>query len=898
MSSQGKESLTTDIFEFKENLKRTASQSHLSKSSRKRIQQASDQDTLKIESTQEALPFSDVRLLETDLTNILRHTPYPLFIFDKSLRLRKYSASSMKFLDISADQNILTNLSQKLVLPKISEMLDKTVKNATVWEQEVQDSSSCWWYLRIRPYLTEDQKTEGVILTLRDIDSFKQNFEHLKEANRFIEAILTTSRKPMLILDENSRVKTANRAFYVAFNTTKEQTQDRSIYELEEGRWNTPRMRKILEEILPKEKNIEELEFEYRLPQIGLRTLRINARLLQCKTPQTFILLSIDDITSRKKAEQALKQSEEQLRLMVESLTTHAIFMLDPSGRVISWNKSGESMFGYQNQEVLGHHFASFFTEKEKNCGKPKHLLQEAIKNGRIEEECMMIKKGPENFFATFVIKALLDEKESLRGFTCVIRDITEHKKILVARNLFFAVSSDLLGMMDFEGNLFHFNTAWNAILGFDMEELKKVSVFEKIHPEDRESTLAKINQLKNGAETSQFENRMQCKDGSYRWIAWNSSSLTEQNIIYIVGRDRTAEKQEHDALLESEMKFRAVADTANDAIITMNGRGNVIYFNPQAEKMFGYYATEIHGMSFSTLIPNQFKKPAQNKRFQSGTQNPHLIGNTVEIIAKRKDGTGFPIELSMASWNSLSDTFFTAIIRDISLRNDLEKHALEINEREHQRIGQDLHDNLGQQLTGILYMQKALTAKLSKLSLPEIAEAKEIEKLLDKSIQQTKSLMRGLHPVDLYSDGLMCALRELVENNKSLFTTSCIFRCPKPVLIYEHAVARVLYRIAQEALYNGYKHAKATRFLLSLTSDKESICLKVKCDGIGFNQLVKKKRGMRIFLMNHRAKMISASLDIGEDKDGGTLVLCSVPFSKLDLNSKKAIKESNSTKN
>ncbi|MCX5813147.1 MAG: sensor histidine kinase [Proteobacteria bacterium] len=213
--------------------------------------------------------------------------------------------------------------------------------------------------------------------------------------------------------------------------------------------------------------------------------------------------------------------------------------------------------------------------------------------------------------------------------------------------------------------------------------------------------------------------------------------------------------------------------------------------------------------------------------------------------------------------------------IGDIIERKRLEKQVLEISEREQQRIGQDLHDSLCQQLTGIAFLGKVLQKKMKRKSFEEARNAGEMVSLIDEAITQTKGIAQGLYPVRLEVNGLMAALSELSRNMEKMFGITCIFEYDKPVLFYDNMVAIHIYRIIQEAVNNAIKHGKATKIVIKFSDDNGVSVLTIKNNGRSAHNIVKENMGMGISIMKHRANMIGAYLDIKNFLKGGTIVTC-----------------------
>jgi signal transduction histidine kinase len=216
-------------------------------------------------------------------------------------------------------------------------------------------------------------------------------------------------------------------------------------------------------------------------------------------------------------------------------------------------------------------------------------------------------------------------------------------------------------------------------------------------------------------------------------------------------------------------------------------------------------------------------------------------------------------------------------LLLEIEGRKHLEKEILNISEREQKRIGQELHDSIGQQFTGIAFMTKVLEQKLTERLPDEATDAAEIKKLVNQAMDQTRSLARGLHPVDLDAGSLISALHELAANTENLFGIRCTFEYDKPIGIDDAEVATHLYRITQEAITNAIKHGKTKNIRVELTHEKDKSMLKVENDGLDFpEELDARGTGMGLQIMDHRADIIGASLDIHKAADGGTIVTCS----------------------
>jgi signal transduction histidine kinase len=207
--------------------------------------------------------------------------------------------------------------------------------------------------------------------------------------------------------------------------------------------------------------------------------------------------------------------------------------------------------------------------------------------------------------------------------------------------------------------------------------------------------------------------------------------------------------------------------------------------------------------------------------------------------------------------------------------RERLEHELLEISEREQRRIGHDLHDSLGQHLTGAALACQVLEQKLAVRHAVEASDAQKVVELVEEGIALSRSLAKGLHPIELKAEGLMQALEELASTSATLFMISCRFDCESPVLIDDPATSGHLYRIAQEAISNAVKHGKARNVVLHLETLEDGILLQVIDDGVGLPAGPAQSHGMGMRIMAHRADMIGAVLRVRRGESVGTIISC-----------------------
>jgi signal transduction histidine kinase len=316
------------------------------------------------------------------------------------------------------------------------------------------------------------------------------------------------------------------------------------------------------------------------------------------------------------------------------------------------------------------------------------------------------------------------------------------------------------------------------------------------------------------------------------------------------------------------ETRVKAFLSTLSDPAFVLRKDGIIseAYVPPHYE--FSLIPSAVVGRSIRDLLPPQLgqqamhyvEKASRTRETQTFTGQYLLPGRTRE----------FQVKVTLCGKNEL-----LAIVRDVSTQKLLEKEVLEITSREQTRIGQDLHDGLGQHLTGVTFLTRALENRLAAQSLPEAGNAAEIGKLVLQALSQTRNLARGLFPVELESSGLVTGLRELAGTVEKMFSISCKVQCEEDLAIHDQTVQTHLFRLAQEAVNNSVKHGKAKIVQISLKKADERYVLSITDDGSGFTAEAVKLKGLGLRIMNYRAQKVGGALRIEPAKPRGTVVEC-----------------------
>ncbi len=333
-----------------------------------------------------------------------------------------------------------------------------------------------------------------------------------------------------------------------------------------------------------------------------------------------------------------------------------------------------------------------------------------------------------------------------------------------------------------------------------------------------------------------------------------------------------------NEALLESQTRFSQIAEAIHDVFwLTNPSRSSIIYVNPAYEELWGRSCQSLYADPNSWLEAVHAEDRPRMRQFFAKRLTPEGYEHSYRIV--RPDCSvrwvldrGFPVQDNVGRCPRV-----VGIVRDVTKRKELEQAILAISEREQQRLGQDLHDDLCQQLAAIEFLSKALQQQLE--AQPQAAKAGEIAQLIRAAIAHTRHLARGLAPLGLDAQGLIHSLQALAARTSDLFEVECAFQTQSIVLIQDPTVCTHLYRIAQEAVANSIKHGKATRIGVLLAATPEGGQLTIQDNGAGLSDQAQVSPGMGLRIMQYRADMIGATFGI-ESKPGATTIVCTFPLS------------------
>jgi len=476
----------------------------------------------------------------------------------------------------------------------------------------------------------------------------------------------------------------------------------------------------------------------------------------------------------RLRAERAAGETEQRFRLLVESVQDYAVVMLDPHGRVTSWNDGAARITGYPAEEIIGRNFSCFYTPAEAASGKPEENLRTAAQ-GSFVEEGWRVRRDGSHFWASVAIAPVRDPTGALLGFAKVTRDLTEQRRAGEERRereellrAVFDRTAVGIAITDLGGRFVQTNHVYEAMLGYTADELRERTFLELTHEADRASNAALTMDLLEGRRNAfRLEKRYRCKDGHAIWV---------RNTVSLIAGD--------------------------------DGR-------------------------------------------------PRLLIAIVEDITERKRA---------------EDELYVSRRELQALSHGL----LEAQELERTRIARDLHDSIGQALTAV-----KLTLETRQRAAADGALLDSVH-VIERAIDDVRSLSFELRPALLDDLGLPSALGAFARRQADRAGLELALAVAPVTRAIPRATATACFRIAQEAVTNVVRHARARRLDVALEATGNTLGLVVRDDGVGFPPPVPGapvESHLGLLGMQERAQLVGGDVRIESRPGVGTTVRARFPL-------------------
>jgi PAS domain S-box-containing protein len=418
----------------------------------------------------------------------------------------------------------------------------------------------------------------------------------------------------------------------------------------------------------------------------------------------------------------------------------------------------------------------------------------------------------------------------------------------------------------------------FSEFFGGSFEELNRIGWRAAFFPADHASAIERRRKLRRG-ERAELELAVRTMRGEKRWIHLANQPLValDGSISRYIGvvHDITDRKTNEEVLRSQAL----AVEVMHEGVVLSDSGGVIRMTNPAFDRMFGASAGSMIGRHLDELPCD----PPLDRRIAESTDDTArpgvpLLSELTVRGSPEVDGALF-VEAAITSLVLRGERFWLTMLQDTTARRQLEREVLEVSNREQQRIGNDLHDGLGQELTGIALLLRGLENRAEREAPALSPSIEEVALLVNDAIFTTRALARGLSPVTFDRGGLSNALDSLAKRLSAMFHIDV--RCAADDSLdggLESANALHLYRIAQEAVTNAAQHGHAGNVRITLGTDGDRGLLRIEDDGGGFNPASLQSKGLGLRIMRYRAQMMAGSLRIESAKARGTTVSCWFP--------------------
>ena len=332
--------------------------------------------------TQLQQKIDDERRISDDLNNLLSSSGIATLFLDSNFKIMRFTPATRELFNL-INKDIgrpFSDITGKVKDPNLLVDAETVLETLVSAECEVESESGRWFIRRILPYRTQSGKIDGVVVTFAEISDLKELQETTSEARRFAESIVDTVREPLIVLDRKFDILSVSKSFHRVFETNTTDLIGKNIFSIQDGQWDVPRLRDLLEGLLPNETTMESFEVTLHSGSQGQRNMVLNARRIEDGAEeQQLILLALEDITEQKNTQLAVADREARLSAILAA-APEAILTIDEGGIIGTFSPGAEEILGYSAEEVIGQNVNILMPEPDRS--RHDGYLEHYIKTG------------------------------------------------------------------------------------------------------------------------------------------------------------------------------------------------------------------------------------------------------------------------------------------------------------------------------------------------------------------------------------------------------------------------------------------------------------------------------------------------------------------------------------
>lgn len=766
-----------------------------------------------------------------------------------------------------------------------------------------KDGSVVWINLTVSLVRTELNRPDHFISIIEDITRRKLAEQALRESEARMRSIVDTIVDGVITIDESGTIQTVNAAVERIFGYSESELVGRNIADLMPEPYRSRHdaylanyQRTGVARVIGIGRAVEGLRRDGSTFPLDLSVGEFGIDGRQYYTGV------VRDITDRTRAERALRASEQVYRAIGESIP-FGVWICDPEGRNTYTSESFLQLVGLTQEQCSQFGWGDVLHPDD--AGRTIAAWKECVRvEGTWDIEHRF--RGADGRWHPILARGVPVRDDHGRvvcwaGINLDIGRLKEAEEALreseerfrqLADNLHKGAIYQLIQGRDGTASFRYVSAGVERLFGVTtaMVTADPMTMYGSVLEEDRPRMMAEEAAAFRHRTPFDCQFRQQARDGQVKWVHCRSAPRVSGAEVIWDGfvLDITEQKLAEQALRESEERqHRALSaarighwewDLETDRV-TYHGGLEALYGRTDGASWSTYeeFLGLIHPDDRAGLVAAIGRCLAEGTPLEAELRVVRPDGSIHWLASKGgvfRDRSGKPIRMA-------------GVNIDITERKVLQAELLSIAEQEQRRIGQDLHDDVGQELTGVSLMAEALVEALEEGGVPEAGLAARIRSRLGHIQERIQVLARGLIPVEVDARGLMDALEELSVSVGMLHGIESTFECETPVQIQDNRVATQLYRITQEAIANAIKHGQARGIRVELRERAGVIMLEIRDDGIGIPDESRRGSGMGLKIMQYRAGLFGGTLDVGPAEGRGTRVVCSISGGRDDVRSR-----------